>query len=220
MAKSTRTKSPKVQSSKVQSSKVQSSRLHRVDWLDAGLAALGTHGLAGVRIRSLCQDLAVTTGSFYHHFEGRADFLAALTDYWCESQVDAVIALVDAEEASPVDRALKLEHIANELGIGPQDREMRAWARHDPKVRAAVRKADRKIMELLEGLLGDAGIAIDEVGVLARVLFFTAIGSFTAEHLVRPYRRSEITESVLALVASRATKRAPRGSGAARSQRD
>ena len=100
--------------------------LQRIDWLEAGLAALAAQGVAGVRIGPLCRELGVTTGSFYHHFAGRADFLEALIDHWCESQVDAVVALVEAEGGSPLERAQRLEDLARELGIGPQDQEMRA----------------------------------------------------------------------------------------------
>ena len=106
----------------------ESTRVRRIDWLDAGLATLAEGGLASVRIGPLCRRVGVTTGSFYHHFAGRAAFLEALIDYWCESQVDAVISLVEADEGSPIERARKLERFAIELGIGPHDQAMRDWA--------------------------------------------------------------------------------------------
>jgi len=190
-------------------------RLQRSDWLEAGLAALGRGGLEGVRIGSLCETLGVTTGSFYHHFEGRGEFLEAMIDYWCVAQVDAVIALVEEQAGSPIARALALERLSVELGIGPQDQAMRAWARHDARARAAVRKADRKVLQLTERLLGELGVPEAEVGLMARVLFFSAIGSYSAEHLLRPYRRDEISKTVLGWVA-----RAASGNAARESARD
>ena len=182
-----------------------STRLHRTDWLDAGLVALGAGGVDGVRIAALCEGLGVTTGSFYHHFDGRPDFLSSLIDYWCKSQVDAVIALVEEDNGSALDRVRRLERFTIELGVGSQDQAMRAWARHNEQARSAVRKADRKTLGLMERLLRELDIPRAEVGVLARVLFFSAIGSYAADHLLRPHRRSEIADTILALVTSRAS---------------
>jgi len=177
-------------------------RLRRTDWFDAGLVVLGVQGIEGVRLGTLCSQLGITTGSFYHHFSSRTDFLQGLIDYWSESQVDAVIALVEQDEGSPLERVRKLENFAVQLGIGPQDQAMRTWAKHHEPAQAAVRKADRKILALIDRLLRELGVPNQQASLLSRVLFFSAIGSYAAEHLLSPHRRGEVSRAVLGLATS------------------
>ncbi len=50
-------------------------RFSRVDWLARAMDVLSREGGARLRINDLCQELGVTKGSFYAHFEDRADFV-------------------------------------------------------------------------------------------------------------------------------------------------
>lgn len=56
----------------------------RQRWLDEGLEALRRSGAEGLRIDGLAANLRVTKGSFYAHFDGKADYVAELCTYWRE----------------------------------------------------------------------------------------------------------------------------------------
>ena len=57
-------------------------RFSRTDWLARAMDVLSRKGGARLRINDLCQELGVTKGSFYAHFEDRADFVRQFVAYW------------------------------------------------------------------------------------------------------------------------------------------
>ena len=54
----------------------------RERWLAEGLEALRQSGAEGLRIDQLAKHLGVTKGSFYAHFDGKADYVRELCRYW------------------------------------------------------------------------------------------------------------------------------------------
>ena len=58
------------------------SRTTRAQYFELGLNLLAEDGARAVTIDALCTRLAVTKGSFYHHFQGVRDFMAQLLLYW------------------------------------------------------------------------------------------------------------------------------------------
>jgi AcrR family transcriptional regulator len=58
------------------------SRTTRAQYFELGLDLLAEGGAPAVTIDALCSRLAVTKGSFYHHFQGVRDFMAQLLLYW------------------------------------------------------------------------------------------------------------------------------------------
>lgn len=74
----------------------QRSRLSRADWVRAAVAALHTGGLAAVAVEPLAERLGATKGSFYWHFGGREDLVAAALAHWEHQGTDEVTAALDA----------------------------------------------------------------------------------------------------------------------------
>ena len=71
----------------------QTSRLSYEDWVNGALDLLAREGVTAIRIPRLCQDLGVTKGSFYWHFDDLEQLMAAMADRWGEMQAAAVRAL-------------------------------------------------------------------------------------------------------------------------------
>ena len=65
------------------------------DWSAAALAALERNGLAAVAVEPIAKTLGATKGSFYWHFTGRDDLIAAALELWERRDTDGVIAAVD-----------------------------------------------------------------------------------------------------------------------------
>jgi AcrR family transcriptional regulator len=56
--------------------------LTAADWAEAALQLAAESGLAALTVDALAARLGVTKGSFYWHFRGRGDLLAAALDRW------------------------------------------------------------------------------------------------------------------------------------------
>ena len=83
-------------------------KLGRQSWLDAGLARLATHGPHGLRIMTIAQQLGVTKGSFYWHFDDQAEYLAALLQEWEQSRTQLIIEHVEERGGTPVTKLRNL----------------------------------------------------------------------------------------------------------------
>ncbi len=65
-------------------------QLQRFDWLQRALTVFVSEGIDAVRITRLADDLGVTRGSFYWHFENREDLIDALVSYWKDKNTAAI----------------------------------------------------------------------------------------------------------------------------------
>lgn len=152
-------------------------RLSRAAWLEAGFRALVRDGPDGLRAERLARDLGMTKGSFYWHFRDVPDFRAALLTLWQDNAFTAVVDRIE-REPSP-ESALRVLAQMAASGAGAQyggievEPAIRAWARSDPAVRAAVARIDSDRLAYLSGLLAACG---EPRGSVARVLYAAAIG--------------------------------------------
>ena len=64
-----------------------SRRRHPQDYFEAARAILKKEGFSQLDVRTLSSWLGVSTGSFYHHFKGREDFLNAFFDDYFARQL-------------------------------------------------------------------------------------------------------------------------------------
>ena len=60
----------------------KSKGLSRNEWLARALEVLAKEGSSVMTVDALVKRLNVTRGSFYWHFEDRADFIRQLVHYW------------------------------------------------------------------------------------------------------------------------------------------
>jgi len=88
---------------------------------------------------------------------------------------------------------------------------MRAWGMADERAARAVRAADQQILVLLEKLLGDLGVAADEIQPLSRVLFFSTLGTYDAPTALPRGSRRELERYLIRLVRQRVQARSERG---------
>lgn len=67
--------------------------LTSADWAEAAVQLIAEAGLSALTVDTLATRLGVTKGSFYWHFKGRADLLAAALDRWERSTTENIAAL-------------------------------------------------------------------------------------------------------------------------------
>lgn len=146
------------------------------NWLLAGLDALRKGGVGAVRVERLATDVGVTKGSFYWHFRDRGALLDALLEFWSREMTDAEFERIQTLRAGLAARLLALAEDVLEKGMGRYDPAIRAWARHDRKVAAAVAQVDRRRVRALTGFFEEGGFGAVEARTRARLFYTFLLG--------------------------------------------
>ena len=151
-------------------------RLSPDAWLSAGFRALVADGPDALKAEPLARALGTTKGSFYWHFKDVPDFQAKLLRHW---QSAALVALAREADrgASPTDRLYRLAEITapEDADHGGPDVEaaIRAWARSDPAVAAALAEIDTARLAYLGAVLDALDLTNPD---FARLLYGAHIG--------------------------------------------
>jgi len=145
-------------------------RLHRDDWLRAGLTALQEQGPDALKAEPLARRMGTTKGSFYWHFEDVPDFHRALLTMWEErAQTD----LTDAR-AGRGTATSRLRHAAQSIaGQAQGDAVIRAWARGHKGAADTLMRVDAVRLGTLHDLLSEVGVSNPE---MARIILASGIG--------------------------------------------
>ncbi|NIA01578.1 MAG: TetR family transcriptional regulator [Bacteroidia bacterium] len=149
------------------------SRYSRDEFLARSLDVLSQEGEEELRIDRLVSQLGVTKGSFYWHFENRADFVRSLADFWARSSTQVVIDDIELMAGSPEDRLFSLMKRVSRQDLAGHDLAMRTWASHEPEVALFVRKVDRLRLTFVRGLFKEMGYEGGELETRTRI-FVTA----------------------------------------------
>lgn len=145
-------------------------------WLLAGLDALRKGGVAAVRVERLAADVGITKGSFYWHFRDRGALLDALLEFWSREMTDAEFERIQTLRGGLAARLLALAEDVLERGMGRYDPAIRAWARNDRKVAAAVAQVDRRRVRALTGFFEEGGFGAADARTRARLFYTFLLG--------------------------------------------
>ena len=138
-------------------------------------------GVGAVRVERLAADVGVTKGSFYHHFRDRGALLEALLEFWSREMTDAEFERIQGLRGGDAGRELRARLLALaedvlERGMGRYDPAIRAWARSDRKVAAAVAQVDRRRVRALAGLFEEGGFSAAQTRTRARIFYALLLG--------------------------------------------
>lgn len=136
----------------------------------AGLACFARAGYHRTTMAGVAEQAGVSKGTPYLYFESKQALFLVLHEEWDCRAADrvnaAITALPPAERRSPrrILRAVAAAiagHVVEETETCRVLMEARALAAHEPAIAAAVRAADTRIHEQLDGLIA-AGVAAGE----------------------------------------------------------
>jgi AcrR family transcriptional regulator len=156
-------------------------RFARSDWLELGERLLSEEGPQALSLERLTEAAGRTKGSFYHHFQGRDGFLAALTARWRETVVERTARPYRDEPNLAAWRALLLD--APFQLNQPFERGLRRLAVGEPSVRAAVERADRERIDSLTFLVSQLRDDLEDPRAFAVLMYAVIVG---AQWLLRP----------------------------------
>src|SRR5688500_17162179 len=140
------------------------------------MKALHKGGVDSLRVELLAGDVGITKGSFYHHFRDRGALLDAVIEFWSREMTDAEFERIAALRGGLAARLVALAEDVLEKGMGRYDPAIRAWARSDRKVAAAVAQVDRRRVRALTELFDEAGFSSSEARIRARTFYTFLLG--------------------------------------------
>ena len=159
------------------------SRTTRAQYFELGLTLLAEDGARAVTIDALCSRLAVTKGSFYHHFQGVRDFMAQLLLYW-EDRYGHRLAREAMATTSFRVMIPSLKHAAAYGVHHEAESAIRALALSDPEAAEAQRRVDQGREDLLTDAYVDVGMTPDTARILARIGMAILVGTQQRERPV------------------------------------
>lgn len=151
-------------------------RFNRDDWLSLALETLSKQGKSKLTIDRLVADLGVTKGSFYWHFENRADFSQKLLEYWAIKFTYNVVDQINAIEGGAGKRLYGLMELLTRIDASRYDIAVRAWAAQEPTVATVVRRVDMVRLGFIKSLFLELGFEGDELTIRSRAFLYW--GSF------------------------------------------
>ena len=157
-------------------------QLQRLDWLQQALELFVAEGIDALRITRLADELGVTRGSFYWHFENREDLIRALVDFWKDKNTPAIIAAVETA-ARLEDGILRFfETCVDSTQFDPRlDLALREWARRSASIRGLVDAEDATRIDVLRAFYARFEYPEPRALIHARVLYYSQIGFYALE---------------------------------------
>jgi AcrR family transcriptional regulator len=178
-------------------------KLNRQHWLGAGLEVLAAHGLQGLRIMSIAQQLGVTKGSFYWHFSNLDEYQSALLEEWEQRHTRQIIQYVDSQGGDAMSKLRNLMTVTVNADASLA-KAIRSWAETNPLVHAAQSRVDHDRLVYLESLIAKLGWADKQAQTFARWMYCALIGHFS---LQGPPMLAEQIEFILETLRLRPTKK-------------
>jgi AcrR family transcriptional regulator len=132
--------------------------VNREAYFETALKILAEQGFTALTVPALCEALAITKGSFYHHFHGWDDFVAGLLAHWESEQTYRIFELTRQIE-DPQARVEILAWLASNLPHAAEA-AIRAWSKSDPHVAEAQQRVDEErikfTLEVISAVIPDS----------------------------------------------------------------
>lgn len=169
----------------------------RQDWIEAAIAALEVCGVEALRIDDLAENLGVTKGSFYYHFDTRDELLIGILEYWRLSMTREVESFILSSVGTPSGQIKRLIRIAlaprSNVPGGPLELRLREWAHRNSKVAEIVKEVDGCRIAFLAQLYEKIGFSLKRAAILARIHMAHVIGM---RILLEDHDKAEFDEAV------------------------
>jgi AcrR family transcriptional regulator len=151
------------------------------DWAEAALQLIAEKGLGHLTVSTLAKRLGVTKGSFYWHFAGRSQLLAAALTRWEQRTTTEAIRALDAVP----DHRRRLELILEAAFQPPRSRSLYAAlaeAAEDPLVRAVLNRVASARIAYLETCYRGLGVPAAQAQANAVVAYASYRGLLQLAH--------------------------------------
>ena len=158
---------------------VEKAQLNRFQWLQCALNIFVSEGINSVRVTRIADELNVSRGSFYWHFDNREDLVSDLVKFWKEKNTNGIIQSVNQPESLHQGIFKFFETTINEALFDSRlDLAVREWARRSEKVRKLLDFEDQTRITAIRNFFELFGYHSTDALIRARVLYFSQIGFY------------------------------------------
>lgn len=149
--------------------------LTKDDWIDAAVAVLADAGPGAVAVLPLAKRLGATRGSFYWHFDDRAQLLDEALRRWEQRTVDDIITSVESDP-DPRRRMRALLHVAFTSRPEATIEVVLAGHHADPQVQPVLSRVAERRLVYLRDCFVEGGVPPDEATTRAAVVYAAYVG--------------------------------------------
>ena len=153
-------------------------------WLSLAMNTMAGSGKSKFSLDTLIKEMPVSKGSFYWHFQNRAEFLSALVEYWGRHNTQIPHDALDKlpQPVSAEDKLWELMCSVYELRHARHDLLIRSLTLEFPELHKAVARVDQMRYQAVRALFAEMGF---EGSVLdMRTLAFITTTSLDRQILV------------------------------------
>lgn len=158
-------------------------KVTRQDWLNLARDVLVTEGIGEVKILSLANRMGVSRSSFYWYFKDRAHLQSALLEEWETRNTAEIVAHCQMSSANATETVCNFFRcfvVAAKFDRG-LDFAIRAWSRHDQRLRSPLDQADQIRITALTTAFMRHEFALEDADARARILYFMQLGYHALE---------------------------------------
>ena len=143
-------------------------------WLGLAMNTMTVSCKSKFSLDSLLKEMPVSKGSFYWHFENRAEFLSALVEYWGRHDTQLPADALDKlpQPVSAEDKLWELMCIVYELRHTRHDLLIRSLTLEFPELHKAVARVDQMRYQTVRALFAEMGFE-DDVLDMRTLAFIT-----------------------------------------------
>jgi AcrR family transcriptional regulator len=172
--------------------------LTKDDWIKAAEAALAEAGPSGVAVLPLAKRLGATRGSFYWHFDDRAQLLDEALRRWEQRTVDDIISSVESIP-DPRQRLRALLQVAFTSKPEATIEVVLAGHNADPQVQPVLTRIAERRLTYLRDCFVASGVAADEATKRSAMVYAAYVGwmllhAGTPTALLQPVLGTELAD--------------------------
>jgi AcrR family transcriptional regulator len=177
--------------------------LSEADWIQAATEILVEENVKGIRVEALAKTMGVTKGSFYWHFQTRAELLSAVLASWRRRMTLNIMRSIQASGRAGYEGIRELISLPRRPGsarYGRIEASIRDWGRRARIAREAVDEVDQLRFEFLTQLFEDEGLGADVARRRAYIAYCIMMGDATLHETLDALEYSEFVEEAVALL--------------------
>jgi AcrR family transcriptional regulator len=163
---------------------------NKQSWLQLGINTIDKFGLDELKIRTLCEQLQVTKGSFYHWFSSKKDYEMQILEFWKQEFTNKFIELAEDGNSNQEKLSLLGRQCINGVINGNRlEYEVNAWSFKDKEVKQFVISVYKKRYKYVERLLTGIYADSNQVKKHALILYSLIVG---VDFFYRKLNRQEL----------------------------
>ncbi len=179
--------------------------LTEADWVNAATEILVKENVRGIRIDALCEKLGVTKGSFYWHFNTRAELLSAILKNWQRRMTSNVIQNVSRGGDSGFARLkslISLPRMPRSPAFAQTEMSIRDWGRRVDLPRQAVQEVDNIRLEYLAELYRQEGFDAETARIRAYVAYCVMMGDSVLFNTMKDLDHESFVNEAMAILSA------------------